>query len=84
MGQRMSSVSANLILTARKALSLCLSVWWFGNGWSSGMGIGAALVFLGSIMYAFGGKRTSKHRANGKAIDPKGMSVNGRRTSKLE
>ncbi|KAF8339186.1 UAA transporter family-domain-containing protein [Cantharellus anzutake] len=45
---RMSSVSANLILTARKAFSLCLSVWWFGDGWNTGMTIGASLVFLGN------------------------------------
>src|SRR5258708_27418089 len=52
----MSSVSANLVLTARKALSLCLSVWWFGDGWNAGMSIGTSLVFFGSILYALGGQ----------------------------
>ncbi|GJJ11311.1 hypothetical protein Clacol_005543 [Clathrus columnatus] len=36
-----SSVSTNLALTARKALSLCISVWWFNNPWDMRLSIGA-------------------------------------------
>lgn len=53
----MTSVSANLVLTGRKAASLCLSVWWFDSqGWNCGMTIGATLVFCGSMMYGIAGK----------------------------
>ncbi|KZT27800.1 UAA transporter [Neolentinus lepideus HHB14362 ss-1] len=54
---RVSSVSTNLVLTARKALSLCLSVWWFGNGWNIQLASGASLVLIGSLLYAFAGLR---------------------------
>jgi UDP-xylose/UDP-N-acetylglucosamine transporter B4 len=51
----MSSVSANLVMTGRKAASLCLSVWWFDSkGWSRGMSVGAALVFCGTLLYGIG------------------------------
>lgn len=53
----MSSVSTNLVLTARKALSLCFSVWWFGNGWNAQFGLGAAMVFLGSISFSLVGQK---------------------------
>lgn len=49
--QRVSSVSTNLVLTTRKAMSLCFSVWWFGNGWNTQLGAGAGMVFAGSVMY---------------------------------
>jgi len=48
---QVSSVSTNLVLTTRKSLSLCFSVWWFGNGWNPQLGIGAGMVFLGSFMF---------------------------------
>ena len=47
----MSSVSTNLVLTTRKALSLCLSVWWFENGWNTQLGLGAMMVFAGSLLF---------------------------------
>lgn len=49
--QQVSSVSTNIALTVRKALSLCFSVWWFGNDWNAQLGIGAFMVFFGSLMY---------------------------------
>ncbi|KZT09883.1 UAA transporter [Laetiporus sulphureus 93-53] len=48
---RVTSVSTNLVLTARKALSLCFSVWWFGSGWNAQLSVGAGLVFIGSLLY---------------------------------
>ena len=62
----MSSVSTNLVLTARKALSLVLSVWWFGSGWNRGLALGGSLVFAGSVLYSISpdpGKESRK--ANG-------------------
>ena len=50
--QRVSAVSTQVVLTARKALSLCLSVWWFKNGWNAQLAIGASGVFVGSAWYA--------------------------------
>jgi len=48
---RVSSVSTNLILTARKALSLIISVALLGSSWSPGMSVGSGMVFLGGIWY---------------------------------
>ena len=50
--QRVSSVSTNLVLTTRKAVSLCFSVWWFGNGWNAPLGAGAiaaSIVQVGTL-----------------------------------
>ena len=49
--KQVSSVSTNIVLTARKALSLCFSVWWFGNEWNMKLGTGAFMVFCGSLIY---------------------------------
>ncbi|KAF8742282.1 hypothetical protein AX14_005456 [Amanita brunnescens Koide BX004] len=57
LNTQMSSVSTNLVLTTRKALSLCFSVWWFGNGWNAQFGLGAAMVFLGSISFSMVGQK---------------------------
>lgn len=51
--QRVSSVSTNIALTTRKALSLCFSVWWFGSGWNAQLGLGAGLVGIGTLAYAY-------------------------------
>ncbi|KAF9069192.1 UAA transporter [Rhodocollybia butyracea] len=49
---RVSSVSTNLVLTTRKAISLCFSVWWFGSGWNAQLAGGASMVFAGSLMFS--------------------------------
>ncbi|KII85740.1 hypothetical protein PLICRDRAFT_144289 [Plicaturopsis crispa FD-325 SS-3] len=49
---QVSSVSTNLVLTMRKAISLCFSIWWFGNGWNYQLGLGACLVFAGSFAFS--------------------------------
>ncbi|KAJ3807750.1 UAA transporter [Lentinula aff. lateritia] len=49
---RVSSVSTNLVLTTRKAISLCFSVWWFGSGWNAELAIGACMVFAGSLSFS--------------------------------
>ncbi|KAG7085855.1 hypothetical protein E1B28_003390 [Marasmius oreades] len=48
---RVSSVSTNLVLTTRKAMSLCISVLWFG-GWNSRLAAGACMVFSGSLLFS--------------------------------
>lgn len=56
---RVSSVSTNLVLTTRKAISLCFSVWWFNNGWNLELGVGAGMVFLGSLLYTVASSSSS-------------------------
>ncbi|TFY72023.1 hypothetical protein EVG20_g1005 [Dentipellis fragilis] len=48
---RISSVSTQVVLTTRKAISLVFSVWWFGSGWNIQLGMGASMVFIGSLWY---------------------------------
>ncbi|KZT70740.1 UAA transporter [Daedalea quercina L-15889] len=66
---RVTSVSTNLVLTARKAISLCISVWWFGNGWNAALSLGAGMVFAGSLLYTFvsssSGSRSSTKSTSG-------------------
>jgi UDP-xylose/UDP-N-acetylglucosamine transporter B4 len=42
--QRVNSVTVNLILTVRKAVSLAISVWYYGHGVTPGLLIGGSLV----------------------------------------
>ncbi|KAI8996380.1 UAA transporter [Trametes punicea] len=73
-----SSVSTNLVLTTRKAISLCFSVWWFGNGWNAQLGVGAGMVFLGSLLYTFVSSRpraSSGRTARTDARKPAAASV---------
>ncbi len=56
--KQVSSVSTNIVLTARKAFSLCFSVWWFGNEWNLKLGTGALMVFCGSLVYTLSTDKT--------------------------
>ncbi|KAF8596766.1 UAA transporter [Ceratobasidium sp. AG-I] len=67
---KVSSVTTNLVLTARKAASLCLSVWWFGSGVSPRLAIGATLVFAGTVLYAHASSGGSKTPQASKTQDP--------------
>lgn len=42
----------NLILTLRKAVSLAISVWYYGAGASSGLVAGGAMVLGGTMIYS--------------------------------
>ncbi|KAF7346006.1 Glucooligosaccharide oxidase [Mycena sanguinolenta] len=57
LSSQVSSVSTNIVLTVRKAISLCFSVWWFGNPWNAGLGIGASMVFCGSLLFTVSGPK---------------------------
>jgi len=67
LSSRVSSVSTNLMLTARKALSLIISVVLVGSSWSTGMSVGSGMVFAGGLWYAIatqsGPKSVSKLKA---------------------
>ncbi|KAH9072225.1 UAA transporter family-domain-containing protein [Lactarius deliciosus] len=52
LSSRVSAVSTQVVLTARKAISLCFSVWWFGGGWNLQFACGAFMVFVGSFWYS--------------------------------
>jgi len=69
LSTRVSSVSTNLVLTARKALSLCISVWWFHNPWDWRLSVGATMVFIGTIYYARSGSKRSENQAAGKRLN---------------
>jgi solute carrier family 35 (UDP-xylose/UDP-N-acetylglucosamine transporter), member B4 len=75
--QRVSSVSTNLVLTTRKALSLCISVWYFGNGVDMQLATGAGMVFLGSLVFgrvsAANEKRTERAEASDKKTQTNGV-----------
>jgi len=51
-----SSVSTNVVLTVRKAISLCLSIWYFGSDWDYTLAFGAGMVFVGSLTYSTAGR----------------------------
>ncbi len=42
--QRVNSTTVHLVLTLRKAVSLAVSVWYYGSGFSLGLGIGGGMV----------------------------------------
>ncbi|WWC95735.1 hypothetical protein V866_002601 [Kwoniella sp. B9012] len=50
---KVNSVTVNLVLTVRKALSLAISVWWYRSGFNAGLGAGGIMVLLGTILYSF-------------------------------
>jgi UDP-xylose/UDP-N-acetylglucosamine transporter B4 len=60
--QQVSSVSTNLVLTMRKAISLCFSVWYFGNNWNVQLGVGAGMVFVGSFLFTQHPERRSDEK----------------------
>ncbi|KAF8830041.1 hypothetical protein HHX47_DHR2000530 [Lentinula edodes] len=66
---RVSSVSTNLVLTTRKAISLCFSVWWFGSGWNAELAIGACMVFAGSLSFSLVSGGTPLRRGEGDGKD---------------
>ena len=41
-----------MVLTVRKAISLCLSIWYFGTDWNYSLVFGAGMVFVGSLTYS--------------------------------
>lgn len=63
---RVSSVSTNLILTARKAVSLIISVVLLGSNWNIGMTVGSTMVFLGGIWYGMATQTGQKQASDSK------------------
>ncbi|KIM34087.1 hypothetical protein M408DRAFT_59453, partial [Serendipita vermifera MAFF 305830] len=51
-----SSVQTSLLLTVRKAISLIVSILWFGSGWNGGIVAGGLLVSVGTMLYSWPSK----------------------------
>ncbi|OXC68755.1 hypothetical protein AYX13_02681, partial [Cryptococcus neoformans] len=49
---RVNSVTVNLVLTVRKAVSLAISVWYYGSGMTWSLVVGGGMVLLGTILYS--------------------------------
>ncbi|XAO25537.1 hypothetical protein I312_104365 [Cryptococcus bacillisporus CA1280] len=49
---RVNSVTVNMVLTVRKAVSLVISVWYYGSGVTWSLVIGGGMVLLGTILYS--------------------------------
>jgi UDP-xylose/UDP-N-acetylglucosamine transporter B4 len=66
LSSRVSSVSTNIVLTTRKAISLCFSVWWFsgGSGWNKELALGAGMVFVGSLVFSVSPGPTSANSSD--------------------
>ena len=50
--KRVNSTTVNLVLTIRKAVSLAISVWFYGSGANAGLLTGGAMVLGPSTMFS--------------------------------
>ncbi|KAG8957060.1 golgi uridine diphosphate-N- acetylglucosamine transporter [Tulasnella sp. 419] len=78
---QVSSVSVNLVLTARKAMSLCFSVWYFGSGLNQGLAIGSAMVLGGSLAYSVCAAKKQTSSAPSSPVTSKREIVEGKSTA---
>ncbi|KAG8923678.1 golgi uridine diphosphate-N- acetylglucosamine transporter [Tulasnella sp. 418] len=78
---QVSSVSVNLVLTARKAMSLCFSVWYFGSGLNQGLAIGSAMVLGGSLAYSVCAAKKQTSSAPSSPVTSKREIVVGKSTA---
>ncbi|KAH8828254.1 UAA transporter [Flagelloscypha sp. PMI_526] len=69
LSSKTSSVSTNLVLTVRKAISLLFSIWWFGNGYNLELGIGSFLVFAGGTLFTLSGQPQPNKRDDKSKIE---------------
>ena len=51
MAARTSNLTVNVALSVRKAVSLLISIVYFGNPFTAGHMVGAILVFGGTLLY---------------------------------
>ncbi|PVF93920.1 UAA transporter [Serendipita vermifera] len=59
-----SSVKTSLLLTARKAVSLIISIVWFGNGWTVSLFVGGGLVAIGTLLYNWPVQKEKKDKTD--------------------
>lgn len=53
LNSKLDSLSVTLVVTLRKFLSLLISIFWFGSVFTTLSWIGAALVFGGTLIFAY-------------------------------
>jgi solute carrier family 35 (UDP-xylose/UDP-N-acetylglucosamine transporter), member B4 len=71
LGARTTALGVTIVLNLRKLVSLFASIWLFGNELPFGVMVGAAIVFSGASVYAWGGSAKSKQGAPSKKAKPK-------------
>lgn len=62
LGSISSALTVTIVLNIRKLVSLLLSIWLFGNKLSSGIMVGACVVFAGGFLYGFESQRIGAER----------------------
>lgn len=60
LSARTSALGVSIVLNVRKLVSLCLSLWLFGNKLPPGVLLGAAIVFGSTSIWAWEGQRIGK------------------------
>ena len=64
LSARTSALGVSIVLNVRKLVSLCVSLWLFGNKLPSGVLLGAAIVFGSTSIWAWEGQRIGKKNKN--------------------
>jgi UDP-xylose/UDP-N-acetylglucosamine transporter B4 len=64
LGAISSALTVTIVLNVRKLVSLLLSIWLFGNKLSSGVTVGAMVVFIGGFLYGAESHRQSQFKKN--------------------
>ena len=62
LGSVSSALTVTIVLNVRKLVSLIFSIWLFGNVLGSGVLLGAAVVFVGGLIYGLESQRQSQIR----------------------
>ena len=60
LSARTSALGVSIVLNVRKLVSLCVSLWLFGNKLPPGVLLGAAIVFGSTSIWAWEGQRIGK------------------------
>lgn len=60
LSARTSALGVSIALNVRKLISLCISLWLFGNKLPPGVFVGAAIVFGSTSIWAWEGQRIGK------------------------
>ena len=64
LSARTSALGVSIVLNVRKLVSLCVSLWLFGNKLPPGVLLGAAIVFGSTSIWAWEGQRIGKKNQN--------------------
>ncbi len=76
LSARASALTVTIVLNLRKLVSLLISLFLFGNELSSGVPVGAIVVFGGGLVYAWEGNRLRLEK-KGETMGIEGKVMNG-------